>query len=223
MDLEKKTIKAKKIIKQAAKRYPKKKLAIAWTGGKDSTALLHLIREVFGEIPFPVMFNDSTMEFEEIYQFIDKLEKEWRLNLIRILHSEEELKQFDKSIDIEEKKKLVRMMKISAINKALEEQGFTAFMVGIRWDEHEARSKEKYFSKRPGHVRIHPILHFTEEDVWEYIRKFKVPYVCLYDQGYRSLGEKPFTKPADAKGGERSGRDYDKEKVMQRLRALGYW
>ncbi|GAG07342.1 unnamed protein product, partial [marine sediment metagenome] len=43
------------------------------------------------------------------------------------------------------------------------------------------------------------------------------------DQGYRSLGEMPFTGKAKKGGGERSGRDYDKEQIMQRLRSLGYW
>ena len=72
-------------------------------------------------------------------------------------------------------------------------------------------------------MRIHPILHFSEKDIWEYTKHFGVPYVDLYDKGYRSLGEKPFTKPVPAGGNERSGREREKEELMQRLRKLGYW
>lgn len=221
--LKKKIAKSKKIIKKAAKRYPKEKLAVAWTGGKDSTVMLHLIKDTFGKVPFPVVFNDSTMEFPEVYEFIDKLIQEWNLNLVKVDHLKKELAEFHRTRDSEKKQELSRLMKISAIRWATKKYGFTAYMVAIRWDEHASRSKEKYFSPRKDHDRVHPFLHFTEKDIWDYIKTKKVPYVSLYDKGYRSLGEAPFTKPARKGKGERSGRDYDKELVMQRLRDLGYW
>lgn len=95
---------------------------------------------------------------------------------------------------------------------------FTGVIVGARADEEGSRSKERYFSPRsaasewdvgeqppefwnqyktefaPGtHVRIHPLLDWTELNIWEYIQREKIPTVSLYyDQGnglrYRSLG-----------------------------------
>jgi phosphoadenosine phosphosulfate reductase len=216
MRLKRKINKSKQVIRKALGSFDKGKLGVAWTGGKDSTVLLHLVREVCGgEVELAVMFNDSTMEFEEVYELVDRLEKEWGLNLIRIVHPKRKLKKVDSE--------KIRELKIEAIEKAVKEHGLEALMAGIRWDEHRARAKEKYFSPRKDHMRIHPLLHFTEKNIWEYIKKFKVPYVSLYDKGYRSLGEKPFTRPAKKKGKERSGREADKEEVMERLRALGYW
>ena len=216
--------KSLRIIKKAAKQYKNYEVAVAWTGGKDSTVLLHLVRMAFdGKIPFKVIFNNSTMEFKEIYDFIDKVSKLWGINVIIIKHSEQELKEFHATKDRERKKELSRLMKITAINTALKRYRLKALMAGIRWDEHESRSKERYFSPRPDHMRIHPLLHFTEKDIWEYIKHFGVPYVSLYDKGYRSLGEKPFTKPVPPGGSERSGREREKEQLMQRLRKLGYW
>lgn len=224
MTLQEKIRKSQEIIKKAAKKYPKEKLAIAWTGGKDSTALLHLVKETFGKVPFPVVFNDSTMEFPEIYEFIDELTQKWNLNLVRVLHLKKELARFHRTRDQRKKQELSRLMKISAIKWATKKYGFRVYMVGIRWDEHESRSKEKYFSPRKGGAdRVHPILHFSEKDIWSYIKTKKVPYVSLYDNGYRSLGEAPFTKAAKKGEGERSGREHDKELVMRRLRDLGYW
>lgn len=223
-NLLEKVKKSKNVIMEARKGLKDEDIAVAWTGGKDSTVLLHMVRELFnGKVPFKIMFNDSTMEFKEIYDFIEHLTKEWNLDLITVKHSQEEMKEFRTTKDIERKKELSRLMKITAINDALEKYHIKAFIAGIRWDEHEARSKEKYISPRKKHIRVHPILHFTERDIWEYIKYFNVPFVDLYNKGYRSLGEKPFTRPANPGETERSGRDYDKEKVMKNLRRMGYW
>ena len=102
---------------------------------------------------------------------------------------------------------------------------YTGVIVGARADEEGSRSKERYFSPRdknndwnvddqppefwnqfntdfaPGtHLRIHPLLDWTELNVWEYIERENIPTVSLYyDQGdgtrYRSLGCWPCTKP----------------------------
>lgn len=223
-DLEKKTSIAIHVIKKAEKLYSAEKTVVAWTGGKDSTVLLHIIKEAYkGIIPFPVMFNDSTMEFPEIYQFIKTISKQWHLNLVIIPHDAKELEEFHKTKDYAKKKELSRMMKVHAINNFIKRNPIKAFLVGIRKDEHKSRSNETYFSKRKDHVRVHPILDFTEKDIWNYIHIHNVPYVSLYNKGYRSLGEKPFTKKTPKGGNERSGREQEKENLMEKLRSIGYW
>jgi len=149
---------------------------------------------------------------------------------------------------------------------------FTGVIVGVRADEEGSRSKERYFSPRtersqwnvadqppefwnqfntdfpPGtHVRIHPLLDWTELNVWEYIERERIPTVSLYyDQGegrrYRSLGCAPCTNPvvSDAKNvseiiaelrsgryaniAERAGRAQDKDDAggLETLRRGGY-
>ncbi len=149
---------------------------------------------------------------------------------------------------------------------------FTGVIVGVRADEEGTRSKERYFSPRgkksdwdladqppefwdqyktdfaPGtHVRIHPLLDWTELDIWEYISREKIPTVSLYyNQGdgarYRSLGCEPCTKPVKSEArdvaaiveelktgkfsriAERSGRGQDKEDGggLETLRVDGY-
>jgi sulfate adenylyltransferase subunit 2 len=148
---------------------------------------------------------------------------------------------------------------------------YTGVIVGIRSDEEGSRSKERYFSPRdknndwdvgdqppelwnqfktdfrPGeHIRIHPLLDWTELDIWRYIKREKIPVVSLYfsknGKRHRSLGCVPCTKPikSDAKNvddvieelesgklkdvAERSGRDQDKEDGggLETLRREGY-
>jgi sulfate adenylyltransferase subunit 2 len=106
---------------------------------------------------------------------------------------------------------------------------FTGVIVGARADEEGSRSKERYFSPRnaqntwdiaeqppefwnqyktdfaPGtHVRIHPLLDWTELNIWEYIEAERIPVVDLYfdtkgeGRRYRSLGCAPCTKPVES-------------------------
>jgi sulfate adenylyltransferase subunit 2 len=149
---------------------------------------------------------------------------------------------------------------------------YTGVIVGARADEEGSRSKERYFSPRdknnewdvgdqppelwnqfktdfaPGtHLRIHPLLDWTELNIWEYIERENIPITDLYfDKGtgkrYRSLGCYPCTTPvestsknvseivAELKTGkfvniaERSGRAQDKEDGggLETLRRDGY-
>lgn len=153
-----------------------------------------------------------------------------------------------------------------------ERQPFTGVIVGLRADEEGSRSKERYFSSRskrgkwdvaeqppefwnqyktefaPGsHVRIHPLLDWTELNIWQYIQKENIPTVSLYyncgnGERYRSLGCAPCTLPIKShsknvaeiieeleKGklaniAERSGRAQDKEDGggLESLRENGY-
>jgi sulfate adenylyltransferase subunit 2 len=149
---------------------------------------------------------------------------------------------------------------------------YTGVIVGVRADEEGSRSKERYFSPRdkesdwdvgdqppelwnqfktdfaPGtHLRIHPLLDWTELNIWEYIEREQIPTVSLYyNQGssrrYRSLGCWPCTSPVESSArnvkeiidelktgkfvniAERSGREQDKEDGggLETLRRDGY-
>jgi len=147
---------------------------------------------------------------------------------------------------------------------------YTGVIVGARADEEGSRSKERTFSPRdqqhgwdigeqppefwnqfktefaPGtHVRIHPLLDWTETNIWEYIEREKIPTVSLYyDQGegrrYRSLGCEPCQASIESGAknpqeilvelrsgklrniAERSGRLQDGKFGLEELRRGGY-
>jgi phosphoadenosine phosphosulfate reductase len=218
LPFEEKVGKSKEVIRQAVEKYGEN-LAVAWTGGKDSTALLHMIRSVYGRVPVRVLFGDTGVHFQEVYDFRDRLAKEWDLDLI-IARNDEAIRTIDIAKDREQ---CCHLLKTVATNMAVKKHGLKAIMAGIRWDEQEARANEKYFSERKDHVRVHPLLHFTEKEIWRYLNENNVPHNPLYDKGYRSIGCRPCTKPTGDKGPERGGRSQDKEQIMAKLRALGYW
>jgi len=219
--LEQKEAESRKIIKEAIEKYGKDKIGVAWSGGKDSTTVLHLIKQEFGEIPIKVVFIDTSVKFPEIYAFRDRLAKEWNLDLL-IAKNDEALKTIKIA---ENKQECCYQLKTIPLHQTIETNGWQALITAVRWDEQEARKDEVYFSPRenPPHTRIHPILHFREIDIWFYIRKYNVPYCELYHKGYRSLSCMPCTTLGSADGPERSGRDQSKEEIMQRLRELGYF
>jgi len=260
-ELEEKSI---YIIREAYNRF--KTIALLWSIGKDSTTLLWLTRKAFfGQIPFPIIHIDTSFKFKEIYEFRNQYAKEWNL---RLLISQNK-KALDEGMSPEkEKLQCCHALKTEALKNTINEYNFKALLLAIRRDEHGIRAKERYFSPRDidfkwnyqnqpaelwdlyksgiedkQHFRIHPMLHWTELDIWRYIQREKIPAVSLYfaknGKRYRSIGCECCCNPIDSKAdtidkivkelkttkiSERSGRAQDKEDsyTMQKLRSLGY-
>lgn len=252
------------IIREAYHEFGK--VAMLWSIGKDSTALLWLCRKAFlGKIPFPILHIDTGYKFKEIYQFRDKWAKEWNLHLV-VGRNEEAIKE---GMGPEKGKfQCCNLLKTEALKMAIAQYGFKALLLGIRRDEHGIRAKERYFSPRDEkfqwdyrhqpaelwdqykskaddrtHIRVHPLLHWRELDVWEYVKREGIPVVELYfareGKRYRSIGCHTCCNPVPSsastveeiveelkttKMAERAGRAQDKEDTytMQKLRALGY-
>ncbi len=261
LPVEKKVEKSKEVIAHAIERYGDK-LVAAFTGGKDSTLMLWLTKQVCGErgyaMPECIFINEGSV-FDEVLEYVARMRREWGL-VIHEVKNEDVLRQVSKVGDIvcvaklneRNRRELERigfrgdsfvfnpesfegnhLMKTVAMNVFIEEHGIAAVMTGIRWDEQEARRDEVYFSPRedPPHMRVHPILHFTEREVWQVLRENRVPVNELYAKGYRSLGAKATTRRVSDKPAweqdldsvpERAGRAQDKEGIMKRLRDLGY-
>ncbi len=250
------------IIREAYNRI--NPLAMMWSIGKDSTALLWLVRKAFfGKVPFKLVLLDTEMELPEVYEFRDKYTKEWNLDVHNEICPPED--QMDPTLPPATR---AAMRKTEGLKNVMRNFGFRGVFAGIRRDEQSMRAKERIFSPRtidgdwdykdqPAefwdqyktefpqgcHVRIHPLLHWTEVDIWRYTKQENIPTVPLYfAQGgkrYRSLGEKNITFPVDSnastideiieelettKTSERSGRAMDRETEdsFEKLRSSGY-
>ena len=239
-------------------------LAVLWSLGKDSNVVLWLARKAFfGHVPFPVLHVDTGKKFREMYAVRDRYSKEWGLKLL--VETCPPVEQMDPTLPPAARS---AARKTAGLNGALARHGFNGLVAGIRRDEEGTRAKERYFSPRdarntwnlqdqppefwnqymtsfpPGtHVRVHPLLHWNELDVWRYIRRENIPVVDLYfakdGRRYRSLGDEDITSPiasqaatldeiieelATTRIAERSGRamDHEAEDAFERLRSAGY-
>lgn len=217
------------LLREAKATY--KNLALMWAGGKDSTLMLYLAKQAYyGQLP-PVVFLDTTFAFRETKEFIRTVSKLWNIDLI-YAQNRQALSEGCNPWTLSHMECCTKL-KTDALHQCISEHGFDALMFGIRHDEHAIRGKEKVWSPRdvPEHMRVHPILDWSEDDVWEFTKKHDVPINPLYNRRvegkrYYSLGCYPCTKPmlpTDYEAlGERGGRSQDKEQIMERLRALGY-
>ncbi len=258
-DLEAQTI---YILREAYNRIDN--LGMLWSIGKDSTALLWMVRKAFfGRMPFPMIQLDTEMELPEVYEFRDQLHKDWGFDMVvEMCPPEEEMDQTLPPATRAATRKTV------GLRNLLERERYKGLFVGIRRDEQSMRAKERVFSPRAfdgkwdfkdqpaefwdqyktefpegTHVRIHPLLHWTELDIWRYTKRENIPIVPLYlaqdGKRYRSLGEKNITFPIESTASsideiieelehtrepERAGRamDNETEDSFEVLRSGGY-
>jgi len=104
------------------------------------------------------------------------------------------------------RKRCCHIRKVEPLNRALE--GKEAWITGQRRDQAVTRSElevQEYDAAR-GKVKFNPLADWSEDEVWTYVRAFDVPYKALHDQGYRSIGCAPCTRPTVAGEDVRAGR-----------------
>lgn len=239
-------------------------IAMLWSLGKDSNVMLWLARKAFfGHVPFPLVHIDTGRKFPEMYDFRDRYSKEWGVDLRvgdcpPVEDMDPDLPPAARSAS----------RKTAGLRAMIDREGFNGIIAGIRRDEQGTRAKERVFSPRGEgndwnfrnqppefwdqyktefpqgtHVRIHPILNWTEIDIWRYTKREGIPTIGLYfakdGKRYRSLGDKDITNPVPSTAAtideiieellvthvpERSGRamDHEAEDVFERLRVGGY-
>ena len=241
-----------------------KNIAMLWSLGKDSNVMIWLAFKAFmGKIPFPLVHVDTQKKFKEMYDFRDEYQKKWNLNLIK--GGCPPVEDMDPSLPAAARS---AARKTYGLKKILKEYKFKGVIAGIRRDEQGTRAKERFFSPRDDqgvwdvknqppefwdqyttnypanvHLRIHPLLSWTEIDIWKYIKREKIPVVNLYfsknGKRYRSLGDKDITNPVNSQAknideiidelmctriSERAGRvmDHEEEDIFEKLRSKGY-
>jgi sulfate adenylyltransferase subunit 2 len=176
---------------------------ILFSGGKDSTVLVHLALKAFwpAPLPFSLLHVDTGHNFDEVLRFRDDLAAALGLRLVVARVQD----WIDDGRLVERSDGTRNPLQTTPLLDTIAEHRFDAVFGGGRRDEERARAKERIFSIRnafgqweprkqrpelwnlyngrhaPGeHVRVFPLSNWTELDVWRYIARERIALPSIY-------------------------------------------
>lgn len=204
------------------------KVYVSFSGGKDSTVLLHLARSVFKDIP--AVFIDTGLEYPEIRDFVSTIDN---VEIIRPkIPFTEVLKKYGYPVIGKDVSRQISDMQIGVGNKSKKNIARILSRIPKKWKyliDSEIKISDhcctiikkdpaRLYEKRTGRVAIigtmasesrmrtkaaqkascntfdgkrpmsRPLTPWFTKDVWEYIKKFNLPYSKIYDMGYERTG-----------------------------------
>ncbi|HEY4458357.1 MAG TPA: sulfate adenylyltransferase subunit CysD [Pseudonocardiaceae bacterium] len=176
---------------------------ILFSGGKDSTLLLHLAIKAFwpAPVPFPLLHVDTGHNFDEVIEFRDRMVEQHNLRLI-VANVQDWI---DDGRLAERPDGIRNPLQTMPLLDSINSHRFDAVFGGGRRDEERARAKERIFSLRNAfgqweprrqrpelwnlyngrhkageHVRVFPLSNWTELDVWRYIERERIELPSIY-------------------------------------------
>jgi sulfate adenylyltransferase subunit 2 len=213
---------------------------ILFSGGKDSTLLVHLAVKAFAPapVPFPLLHVDTGHNYPEVIDFRDRLVERLGLRLV-VAHVRDWI---DDGRLTERPDGTRNPLQTVPLLDTINEHRFDAVFGGGRRDEERARAKERILSLRdafgrwdprrqrpelwnlyngrhaPGeHVRVFPISNWTELDVWRYIQRENIELPSIYFAHQRAVFRRDGMWLAEGPwGGPREGETVELKTVRYR-------
>ena len=156
---------------------------------------------------------DTGRLFPETYSLIDKTNLTYDIHLEVMFPDYQEVEKMVKEEGInlfyngiEQRKTCCRVRKLDPLKRAF--QGLEGWICGLRKEQSVTRQAVQLieWDENNGLIKLSPLIHFTEDEVWEYIKKYRVPYNKLHDKGFPSIGCQPCTRAVNPGEDIRAGR-----------------
>ena len=175
----------------------------------EDMIVLHLLRQHTADIA--VVFLETGYHFPETYQYRDRLAREWNLNIINAEAKQsvaEQESQFG-ILNRTDPSRCCRLRKVEPLMAALE--NYEVWFTGLRREQSPTRRNLRLIEHHElptGKVllKVSPLATWNWKQVWSYTIEHKIPYLPLYDRGYRSIGCEPCTSIPSPDADARSGR-----------------
>jgi len=182
-------------------------IAIASSFGLEDVVLIDIANSI--EPGLSVFTLDTDFLFPETYELIDRVEARYGMLIERArpnLSPSEQAAEHGPSLWERDPDVCCRIRKVEPLKRAL--AGKRAWITGQRREQSSNRAQlaEREFDAEHGLEKFNPLASWSEAAVWTYIREREVPYNRLYDQGYRSIGCAPCTRPVLPGEDPRAGR-----------------
>ncbi|GGE71192.1 phosphoadenosine phosphosulfate reductase [Priestia taiwanensis] len=200
------------VLKWAYDTY-KEDIVYACSFGIEGIVLIDLIAQVNDSAR--IVFLDTGLHFKETYDVIEKVRTRYPSLRIEMkkpaLTVEEQKEQYGDELWKHKPGRCCEMRKVIPLQETL--SGKTAWISGLRKDQSPTRKYTKYVNRdyRFESLKVCPLVHWTWDEIWEYVRKYDLAYNVLHDQNYPSIGCEmctlPTTDPNDHRAGRWSGMD----------------
>jgi len=158
---------------------------IAFSGGKDSVVTLEIAK--LSGLPFKAIYSKTSVDPPELIYFM----REHYPEVISQPYKKDKEGNIVTMFTLIPKKLMppTRMVRYccDVMKERTGEKGDTIY-TGIRWSESKARSQQKMVNFWKGKIMVRPIVDWSDDDVWEFIKSRNLPYCKLYDQGFKRIG-----------------------------------
>ena len=201
---------AEDIVRWAGETFgPRVKLASSF--GAEDVVLIDIVARAAPAIK--VFTLDTGRLNDETYEAMERVRERYGMEIesvfperiaVEQLVREKGFYSFRESI--ENRRECCHIRKVEPLRRAL--AGATAWMTGLRRDQAATRTETDAVQWDEGNalLKINPLVDWTNEQVWEYVRANNVPYNRLHDQGFPSIGCAPCTRAVKPGEDIRAGR-----------------
>lgn len=199
------------IIRYIAERIGFTKISLASSLSIEDQVLTDMLLKVNPQAR--IFFIDTGRHFQNTYDLMEETMRRYQFNYEVYAPDTRELETmvskygpnfFYESVEL--RKKCCEIRKVNPFNRVL--STLDGWICGLRRDQSLTRQEIEIFEWDKAHsiYKINPIAFWTEERVWEYIKKKNVPYNNLYHNGFSSIGCQPCTRAIKPDEDVRSGR-----------------
>ena len=193
-------VSAEERVRWALERF-RPRIMLSTSFGVQSAVLLHMVTQQWPEIP--VVMVDTRYLFPETYRFADQLTARLNLNL-KVYRAEVSAawlearhgKMWEHGVDGIEKYNQIN--KVEPMQRAIRELAVRGWITGLRRQQARSRKDVGVLQSQNNVVKVQPIIDWTDKMIYDYLKKYGLPYHPLWEQGYVSIGDVHTTRPLTA-------------------------
>lgn len=209
LELEQKATAVRELLAEAVRQHGK----VVYSNSLGAEAMV-LTDIIWTHVPEIDMFTiDTGRLHQETYDLLEKLELRYKRRIRLVYPDSQSLEQLIAAQGInafyhslEARVSCCDVRKVEPFKRAI--AGYSAWVTGVRREQSatRARGQSIEWDALYGLHKVSPLLEWTEEQIWQYIRARQLPYNSLHDRSYPSIGCQPCTRAIQPGESRRAGR-----------------
>ncbi len=195
------------LLKWIAENLPLEKVVMGTGFGPPGIVLLDMLFKVTRDIS--VFYIDTGFLFDQTYDLKTQLEEKYGFEFLRFstdLTPAQQEQKFGENLWEKEPDTCCNIRKVLPMKDAL--KNYDYWITGIRKKQTSVRAHANLVEMEPRFsvIKMNPLLNWTHDEVWDYIKEHNLPYNVLHGRNYPSIGCKQCTSPVCEGEDERNGR-----------------